>query len=356
MRNNMTSIIATPPGATIKEQLVDRGMNQKEFAARMGMSEKHISKLINGEVILTYETSVKLEIVLGVPAQFWNNLEAIYREKLIKIESDKKMDTDLEIANNIPYAEMAKFGWVLDTRNPIERVQHLRRYFEVVELSLLGNRKISGKSGMVYDISKRSDLARLSWIQEARVLARAVETEAVDTKKVISFIPQIRRMTVMESEEFLPLISERLAKCGIALIIIQSLKGVRIQRTSFVDGNKIVLVMNADKNDSDIFWLNLFHEIAHIALGRVENVNCREDRINEEKNEDDWVYNSLIEPEDFERFCESGDYSEQSVLKFANNQEIAPSIIVGILQRKKIISEASLNNLKKKYEIIKEPI
>lgn len=40
--------IATPPGATIREQLEYRGMSQKEFASRMNMSEKHISKLING--------------------------------------------------------------------------------------------------------------------------------------------------------------------------------------------------------------------------------------------------------------------------------------------------------------------
>ena len=35
------SYIATPPGATIKEQLKDRGMSQKEFAARMDMSEAY---------------------------------------------------------------------------------------------------------------------------------------------------------------------------------------------------------------------------------------------------------------------------------------------------------------------------
>ena len=79
------SVIATPPGATIKEQLVERGMSQKEFAARMDMSEKHISKLINGEVQLTPETAVRLEMVLGVPAKFWNNLEAIYRDHLQEI-------------------------------------------------------------------------------------------------------------------------------------------------------------------------------------------------------------------------------------------------------------------------------
>ena len=69
--------IAVPPGATIKEQLDDRGMSQKEFAARMGMSEKHISHLINGDVQLTPETAYRLETVLGLSARFWNRLEAL---------------------------------------------------------------------------------------------------------------------------------------------------------------------------------------------------------------------------------------------------------------------------------------
>jgi HTH-type transcriptional regulator / antitoxin HigA len=82
------NFIATPPGATIKEQLLDRGMNQKEFAARMEMSEKHISKLINGDVQLTPDVAMRLEMVLGLPAHFWNNLESIYREKVIQVEAE----------------------------------------------------------------------------------------------------------------------------------------------------------------------------------------------------------------------------------------------------------------------------
>ena len=57
------SYIAKPPGATIKEQLNDRGMSQKEFAAIMYMSEKHISKLINGEVKLTPEMASSRSII-----------------------------------------------------------------------------------------------------------------------------------------------------------------------------------------------------------------------------------------------------------------------------------------------------
>lgn len=83
--------IATPPGAAIKEQLDDRGMTQKEFARQMGISEEHISKLINGEVHLTPEMAEKLEMVLGVSASFWNKLEAIYQENLAKVRNELRM-------------------------------------------------------------------------------------------------------------------------------------------------------------------------------------------------------------------------------------------------------------------------
>ena len=51
------------------------------------MSEKHISRLINGEVELTVNVANRLEMVLGVPSSFWINLEGIYRDKLLKFEN-----------------------------------------------------------------------------------------------------------------------------------------------------------------------------------------------------------------------------------------------------------------------------
>ena len=60
--------IATPPGATIREQLEDRGMTQKNFALRMNLSEKHVSQLINGDVRLTPEFPEPFPSVLQFPA------------------------------------------------------------------------------------------------------------------------------------------------------------------------------------------------------------------------------------------------------------------------------------------------
>ena len=98
-----SSYIATPPGATIKEQLNDRGMSQKEFAARMDMSEKHISKLMNGEVQLTPDVAVRLEMVLGIPAKFWSNLEAVYRERMVKVQAENEMEADEKLAKELPF-------------------------------------------------------------------------------------------------------------------------------------------------------------------------------------------------------------------------------------------------------------
>lgn len=42
------TFIAIPPGATIKEQLEYKGLSEKEFAAKMGLSDMYASQLING--------------------------------------------------------------------------------------------------------------------------------------------------------------------------------------------------------------------------------------------------------------------------------------------------------------------
>ena len=343
------SYIATPPGATIREQLKGRGMSQKEFAARMDLSEKHISKLINGEVQLTPEVAVRLETVLGVPAKFWNNLEAIYREKLLKIEAENFMDEDEALAQQFPYSEMAKYGWIQGTRDPKEKVVYLRQYFGVVRLALLGNEQITKIACRRLAITEKADLALMAWAQEARILAREIQTAPIDIKGLIAVIPQIRKMTVMEPEEFCPKVKKILADCGIALVFLPHLKGSFLQGASFLDGNKIVVGLTARGKDADKFWFSLFHELAHIVLGHIGKINGTTDQ--DEKDADNWSGNTLINSTDFAVFKNGRDYSEKSVLVFAREQEIAPGIVVGRMQREGMIKYSMLNNLKVQYVI-----
>lgn len=343
------SYIATPPGATIKEQLYDRGMSQKEFAARMDMSEKHISRLINGEVQLTSETAVRLEMVLGVPAKFWNNLEAVYREKMIKAKAENAMDSDLELVKQLPYSEMARYGWIPKTRDAKEKVINLRKYFEVVELSLLENQQITQIACRRLAVTEKSDLALMAWAQEAKLQARGREISPINMKGLISSLPEVRKMTVLKPVQFCPRITKMLSDQGIALIFLPHLKGSFLQGATFFDGNKIVVGLTARGKDADRFWFSLFHELAHIVLGHIGQAGGTSDQ--DESDADQWAGDALISPGDFEGFRRGGDYSGESVCRFAGEQGIAPGIVVGRMQREGMIKYSMLNELKEQYVI-----
>jgi HTH-type transcriptional regulator / antitoxin HigA len=84
--------IAIPPGATIKEQLLDKELSQKEFAVKMDMPERFINKLIHGDERITTEIASRLERVLGIPALFWCRLEAGYRADIAKVERENRLE------------------------------------------------------------------------------------------------------------------------------------------------------------------------------------------------------------------------------------------------------------------------
>lgn len=342
--------IATPPGATIKEQLIDKGMSQKEFAARMDMSEKHISRLINGEVQLTPEMAVKLEIVLGVPAKFWNNLEAIYREKLIKVEMENTMDEDEVLSKKLPYNEMAKFGWVPETRDIKKKVLNLRNFFEVIRLPLLDNNQITRIACRRLAITEKSDFTLIAWAQEAKLKARNIETSPININNLINLIPEMKALTILSPEEFCPTLKSMLADCGIALIFLPHLKGSFLQGASFIDGNKIVVGLTTRGKDADKFWFSFFHELAHIILGHIGNYGGISDK--EEKEADEWSRDTLISKDEFNTFTSKNNYSKDSVRKYAKNLGIAPGILVGRLQNEGFIKYNMLNDLKVHYEII----
>ena len=159
--------IAVPPGETIKEMLEDRQMSQKEFAARMNYTEKHISKLIHGEAALSQETALRLEIVLGAPASFWNGLEAEYREDLQRVKQEKLAEEEAACAEKYPYERMAEAGWV----ERHKKIDALRKFYEVVRLKDIP-RFFPNVSAKAPENADGRYYERLAVEQESRRMAR----------------------------------------------------------------------------------------------------------------------------------------------------------------------------------------
>lgn len=347
------SFVATPPGATIKEQLTNRGMSQKEFAARMEMSEKHISKLINGEVQLTPDMAMRLEMVLGVPAQFWSNLEAIYRDKLLKVKNENEMDEDIELVKRLPYSEMTKHGWIPETKKAQEKVIYARKFFEVVNLELIRDPRLNRIACRRINESEKADFALLAWAQKAKIEARSIATAPIDIKSLQKRIPYIRDMTTKEPEEFCPNLIKLLSECGIALVFLPHIGGSFLHGATFYDGAKIVIGLTVRGKDADKFWFSLFHELAHIICGHVAKPNGTTDA--DESEADMYAREILIPTEKFSRLISKNDFSKIAIKQFALSCKIDVGIIVGRLQREGYIEYSWYNDLKTKY-ILSSPI
>ncbi len=70
------------PGDTLVELLDEKGMTQHEFAERCGLPVKTINEIIEAKTVITPETALQFERVLGTPAEFWNKREYRHREYL----------------------------------------------------------------------------------------------------------------------------------------------------------------------------------------------------------------------------------------------------------------------------------
>lgn len=344
------SVIAVPPGATIHEQLEMRGMTQREFAQRMGLTEKHISRLINGKVELTPEVALRLESVLGVPASFWNKLEVLYREQLVRVKAENELEEDIEIARKFPYSEMAKLGWVAVTRKMEEKVKNLRSFFEVAQLGILDDLRVPGIAYRKAGENAESNYALAAWAQKARLDARSISTSAINIEKISFIIPSIRALTLETPEVFCTRLREMLAECGVAIVFLPHINGSFLHGATFIDRNHIVLGLTVRGRDADRFWFSLFHELYHIIGGHIfcePNANP----IEQEVQADQFACDTLIPQEDYKRFLRTDYKNKEAILRFANEIGIAPGIVVGRLQKENMIPYQWHNDLKVKYVI-----
>ena len=244
---------AVPPGMTIKEVLEDHHMTQKELAARLGLSEKHISKLINGEVPLTQDVAIRLERVLDIEASFWNGLEAAYREAILKVEYENSIDEEINFAKPFGYAKLARLGIVPETKKAAEQVNNLQKFFEVASLKNVANEMIMP---LVYenikDMEPDKKSAIYTLVQITKGRARFVEVNPYNAELLETFIPKIKDLS---SEPLIGVkepLKDMLAACGVIIVYLPILDNITSTCITYSKGNSIVLGIPTE--DSDAFW------------------------------------------------------------------------------------------------------
>ncbi|HAL81458.1 MAG TPA: addiction module antidote protein, HigA family [Mucilaginibacter sp.] len=76
--NEFRTPIAFHPGEFLLEEVEERGLKKTDFAKSIGMLPGNLSELFKGKRNINARIAVKLEIALGISAEYWLGLQSVY--------------------------------------------------------------------------------------------------------------------------------------------------------------------------------------------------------------------------------------------------------------------------------------
>lgn len=82
--NKMMSSMLIHPGEIIKDEIIARGITQRELAEQMGVSYTVFNEILNAKRPVTTEYALLLEAALGIDANIWLGLQADYNMQKMK--------------------------------------------------------------------------------------------------------------------------------------------------------------------------------------------------------------------------------------------------------------------------------
>ena len=83
--DRITGFRAVHPGETLNEELKERGIKQKDLAAKIGIMPSHLNELIKGKRSFTVAVAMALEKELGISYDSWMRMQYGYEHDCLVI-------------------------------------------------------------------------------------------------------------------------------------------------------------------------------------------------------------------------------------------------------------------------------
>jgi HTH-type transcriptional regulator/antitoxin HigA len=326
---------AIHPGRIIAEVLVREGMSQKSLSGRTGISEKHLSQVINGEASITVETALSLENALGGSASFWNNLEKHYQETKARLERLDLLREEVEILSRFPFNELARRGFVEQTSSKEKKVESLWKFFGVNSLQY-----VSITESVAFRKRKSPKVkseAIAAWLRCGELEARKQSLPDYSETSLRQSLGKIKLLSVKEPEVFFEEIRRLLNGSGVAIVYLSHFPGTGVSgAVRWLKDNPLVQ-LSLCYSWADIFWFNLYHELGHLLLhGKKDKFLEFEKKEREQPNPkeaeaDEFASNELIPPKSYMEFLKGSAITRKSIGEFAHSLGVHPGIVAGRL-------------------------
>lgn len=344
------------PGYYLKEYLEEAQLTQDEFAKRLGISGKQISLILAGNASITPEIAYKISKLIGTSVELWLNLQSNYDVWKIKLQDKENFEEEKKIFKMIDKKFLIDLA-IINKEDPIEtaisklclksKVSSLTLYYEN-DIYSFYRTSISTK-----EETKENIVCKNVWTSIAFSIAKKQITKPFNEEKINHCLDTLRNMTLQDPNVFYPKMKELLNECGVALVILPSLKNSNINGVvKWIDNEKVMMALNTRGAYNDKFWFSFFHELKHVLQKAKRKMIVNQENIidnSELELEADMFAKEILIPS---KYIDELRYIDQnSIIVLANKLSIHPGIVVGRLQKEKRIAYSKYNYLKCKYEI-----
>lgn len=336
---NDTSVIH--PGKLLLSELTKRGMKQKELAIRTGMSEKHVSTVINGAKDLSISFAHKLDIALGDESGTWARHQADY-DSAVAILEEQSGITDEENAIFKGMKEIVDFfldiGVMRNYCGSAEKIIQLRKILCVNSLTVIPQITYNAAYRAQVKTSTNIDpyilfaWQRLCEIQTENI----VINEEFNPERLKQSFSEIKKL--MFEHNAMTMVNNLkavFAECGVAFDVVQHFRGAPVQ--GFIkktDSGRVILCVTIRGKNADRFWFSLFHEIGHLLNGDLSARFVDFDTVKTEMEDkaDSFARDALINPDSYRKMLASGNYNDLTYIKeFAEYEGVPYWIVIGRL-------------------------
>lgn len=348
---------AVAPGATLRSTLAEMEMTQSDFAARTGLSVKHINQIAHGIAPITHDSALSFEKVTGVPATIWNRLEANYRDRLARIEDRRPEPEDRAWLGALPIKELVKRGVIAKTSDTGEMLDQVRRFFGVANRRSWERVWREPLAAWRRSPAFRSDAGAVAtWLRLGELEAAQIDCAEFDARAFRRALQEIRTLTREDPQLFQEAMTRLCAGSGVALVFIPEITGTRASGAArWLSPTKAIIQLSLRHKSDDHLWFSFFHEAAHILLHSKKGTFITGGEPDDDPAEDE--ANSFAATFLIPRRYEGELLRLQTlddIARFADKIGIAPGIVVGRLQRERVLDWNQGNNLKKRFRFVED--
>lgn len=355
---------AVPPGANIAAAIAERGLKQADVAARLGIHAPVLSDLIHGKRPITPETARSLELVLGIPMAFWLRAEARYREHQSRMAEAHSYAAWVTWAKRFPLAEMMRLGWLppVPASDGVGRVRALLAFLGVATPEAWDTWYERLQIAYRKTTALPADPSHLgAWLQQGERQARRRQVKPYDPHAFREALKEARQWAGQPGEVPLESVQQLFRNCGVGLEYVPALPKSRAAgATRWLDSTSPFIQLSLRGKTDDLYWFTLFHETAHVLKHGHSGVLAALDDAGDQREieANEWAAHHLIPANAWRRFIEAGAFSLARIQEFAAQVGIAPGVVVGRLQKERLLNQAIGNRLKRSvdFPVASEPV